>query len=494
MNAEVLYSEAVLALSHKQSQEAIKILNSLLKQYPENIEALELRALTLKNQGNDTLATESYKKLIQLKPPAERGPYHFELGMIYRRQKNVAQARYHLAMSLKLKTNPTVCHFFLGMMSYDEGNYSNAELHFRHVARGDLGELRLISHYYLGLLELKSGYSLGATRDLREARAIASTMPENKNAQDIKGSAEQILAPFGEPQWFANLALLEGYDSNVAQVPTSLASSNEASGKGTAKTTFSLGVGRMSAPMDTVQFVGSYRFNLNKNMNSDSRNYEFVTNTASLFINVLPLNPTQGGLKIEGNFMFQNQVQNGLSTTDSNAQYSYGKYNLSAEIGPFFRYQPNRELSTELDVFFRPQKYYVDDGESGLTVFSRVTGRLDKGKRWFNPGASLSYESNGAKSGTYKENSIGIGASNLFKVTPVDNLNFYVDYVSTKYPQFDVDTRRDKNISFRLNHAHTFNSRWTLLADLTYTHNGSSVPESYTYNRLQSGLGVSWSL
>jgi tetratricopeptide (TPR) repeat protein len=118
MNAEVLYSEAVIALSRKQTQQALATLDQLLKEYPQNTEGLELKALTLKNEGNEALAIESYKKLIQLKPVQERGPYHFELGMIYRRQKNAAQAKYHFAMALKLKTNPTVSRFFLGMQSF----------------------------------------------------------------------------------------------------------------------------------------------------------------------------------------------------------------------------------------------------------------------------------------------------------------------------------------------------------------------------------------
>lgn len=494
MNAEVLYSEAVIALSRKQTQEALSKLDELLKDNPGNIEALELKALTLKNQGSEALAIESYKKLIQLKPSNERGPYHFELGMIYKRQKNSALARYHFAMALRLKTNPTVSRFFLGTLNFEEGRYSNAELHFRRVVRDDSGEMKLIAHYYLGLIELKSGYSLGATRDLREARNLASTMPDNKNAQEIQTAASQILDPFSQSQWFANISMLSGYDSNVSQIPTSLSSASQTSGKSTGKTTLSVGAGRMTAPMDTVQYVGSYRFNINKNFSSDTRTYEFATNTVSLFVNYLPLNPTQGGLKLEGNFMFQNQVQDGASTTDANARYSYGKYNLSAEIGPFFRYQPSRQISTELDVYFRPQKYYVDDGESGLTIFTRASGRFDYGHKWFNPSASLSYESNKANSGTYRENTIGIGASNLFKITPVDNLGFYFDFLSTKYPNFSTDIRTDKNYAFRLNHAHTFNSKWTLLVDLSYSTNRSSIPDTYTYNRLQSGLGISWSL
>lgn len=496
MNAEVLYSEAVIALSRKQTQQALATLDTLLKEFPGNIEGLELKALTLKNEGKDALAIESYKKLIQLRPLAERGPYHFELGMIYHRQKNNALARYHLAMALKLNTNPTISHFFLGMISFGDGRYPNAEAHFRRVTRDDSGELKLISHYYLGLIELKTGYSLGATRDLREARKLASSMPESKNAQDISKSAEQILAPFGQPQWFANVSVLGGYDSNISQVPTSLSSSNQSSGQSTAKTSISLAVGHMTAPLDTIQYVGSYRFNTNKNFSTATRGYEFATNTASLYINYLPLNPTQGGLKLEGNFMFQNQLQDSsVSSTSADARYSYGKYNLSAEIGPFFRYQPSRQISTELDVYFRPQKYYVDDGQSGLTIFTRASGKMDLSQRWFNPSGSLSYENNGAKSGTYKESSIGIGASNLFKVSPVDSLNFYFDFTSTKYPNYtSTDIRTDKNYVLRLNHAHTFNSKWTLLADLSYTINRSSLPDSYTYNRMQSGLGISWSL
>lgn len=492
LNAEVIYSEAVIAISRKQTDAALERLGELLKEYPNHIEGLELQALTLKNAGKEPDAIDTYKRLIKLRPETDQGPYHFELGVLYQRQKKDALAKYHLLMALKLKTNVTVTRFLVGMLAFNQADYPHARHYFQEVVADDKGELRLISHYYLGLLELKSGFPLGATRNLQVARDIAATMPDNKSAQDIKTSAEQVLEPFSTPQWFANISMLGGYDSNVGTVSTSLANSSN-SGIGTGKMNLSAGAGRMTAPLDTLQFVGNYRLNLNKNTNTTTRNYEFVTNSVQLFLNYLPLSPTQGGFKVEGNFMFQNQPQDGGSATDASTRFSYGKYDMSAEIGPYFRYQPTRQIQTELDIYLRPQKFYTDDGLSGNTIFTRLSGHADVYSRYFNPGASISYENNHASSDQDAESTVGLELSNTIKFTPVDQLTAYFDLLSVAYSR-SQPYHADKNYLIRVNGVHTLNSRWSVLLDIGYTKNNSTIPDSYTYNRFQNSLGISYSM
>src|SRR4051812_37216885 len=75
--AEAMYAEALLAYNTKKIDEAGRILDEVLKLDPNHLSALEMRALTLKIQGDDVKAVRIYKQLLKVKPEAERGPYYF---------------------------------------------------------------------------------------------------------------------------------------------------------------------------------------------------------------------------------------------------------------------------------------------------------------------------------------------------------------------------------------------------------------------------------
>ena len=57
----------------------------------------------------------------------------------------------------------------------------------------------------------------------------------------------------------------------------------------------------------------------------------------------------------------------------------------TAEVGPFVRYQPTRDINLELDVYARPQKYYTDSTLSGTNWFTRIIIKNDHYSRWINP-------------------------------------------------------------------------------------------------------------
>ena len=104
ISVEPLYSEAVIAFNKKNSEEALRILNQLLKQDPRHVDALQLKALTLKTRGDDKEAIDTYTRLISLKPERETGAYHFELGVIYNRMKSAALSETHFRKAIQLGT------------------------------------------------------------------------------------------------------------------------------------------------------------------------------------------------------------------------------------------------------------------------------------------------------------------------------------------------------------------------------------------------------
>jgi hypothetical protein len=246
----------------------------------------------------------------------------------------------------------------------------------------------------------------------------------------------------------------------------------------------------MTAPIDTLQYVASYRAALNLNTSAATKGYEFMSNTVSLFANYKPLADTNGGFKAEGNYIFQNNPSN---AGDPSSSYVFQRYNASAEVGPFIRTATTREVHSELDLFFRPQTYYMDDDLSGLAVFARASMRADYYSNVFNPFGSLSFEHDNANSNDWKSNALILSLNNLFKVTPIDNATLGLDLQATRYPVSTL-SRYDKTWTVHGTWVHAMNKNFSILADLNYTDNISSIPDSYSYTRAAGDLGISWNL
>lgn len=485
---ESLYAEAVLAFNRKQTAEAIKILDELLKGDPRHLEALELKALALKSSGNDAQSLEVYQRLIQLKPPAERGLYHFEMGVILHRQKKSEAARPHFEKAAALQANEVASYLFLGLIAFQAGDMRSAEASFSQVASKGSTEFRAVGRYYLGLIHFKNGYGAGGTSELVAARTLAMEVPESKMASDIKTGIDKILAPFNKSQWFGNLSLLGQYDTNISQIPTvGSVSSSASSGKATPKISLSGGIGRMSSPMSTIQWVVSYRASINKNTNVNTRSYEFVSNTLSNYFNYRPLSTTNGGLKVEGVYAFQNQP---VETGNTEGAYHYAPYNLGGDFGPYFKHQFNSRASMQIDASYRPQKYYSESGMSGKSLYGRFSTKMDTDSSLLSPGASVSYEANLATSAEFRYRSVGAGLSDVARISAKDTLTLYADFLSVNYGEASVP-RLDRNLTIRTSYMRSLGRSWSILADLSYIKNISNI-ESYTYDRVTAGLGISW--
>lgn len=490
LGLESEYSEAVLAYNKKQTSEAIRILNDILKQKPDHVQALELKALTLKSGGDEREALDTYQRLIKLKPEKERGPYYFEAAVIFNREKKVNEARDYFQRSLALDFNALACHLFLGILEFNAGNIADAEPHFQAVKKEGTPEFQTVAHFYLGLIDFKSGYPSGGSSELIDARDQAKTLPDSSIAKDILTGSEKVLEPFRNGQWFANITLMAQYDSNVSEVPSIDSVPNLVSDARTPKLTLSGGVGHMSSPLNTVQWVPSYRFNYNYNFNSNAKEYSFFTNTGSLYFNYRPLSETTGGLKLEGDFTFQNQPED---PTNLSGSYEYMKYSFTGDIGPYFRTQLTQRTQLELDADYRPQTFYIDNYLSGPDFQLKATVRNDTGSTYFNPGADILLEHDSAQDSDWLYTTVGAGIFDVMHITGKDTATFNLDYSNIDYSSNSAG-RKDNTVVIHGSWLHLLANHWALIGDLSYTVNSSTESDEFSYNRYVIGFGISKSI
>lgn len=487
LEAEAAYSEAVVAFHRKQSLESLEVLNRLLRENPEYVPALELKALNLKNLGRDKDLIEVYLKLLEVKPEAERGPLYYELGTLQQKYKKPQAARKNLLKAIAAGFNVVPSHLLVGLIDFTDGNLADAEVHFNFVRREGASELEMLSTFYLGLINFKRGLGALGAGYIMEAREIAARKKDSPMARELSGSIQQILEPFKKSQWFANLSMLGQFDSNIAQIPTS-ATSQQGSGNSTLKSTLLAGFGYMSAPLSTLQWVPSYRFNTNRNFASDSRTLEYASNTVSLAMNVRPLSRLAWGLKADVTHTFQNQAVNAADLTEG---YLFRQFNLSSDIGPYVRWTRNEQLQLLLELSLRPQINFQQSDLGGTGKGARLTYRRDSPSRYFNPSLTLSYDASGTENLTFNSVATALSASNLLRLPGDYQLMAGSDLAITTYADA-VPERRDVTATVRGNLTRPLSARWTALGNFSYVLNRSNVPGSFTFNRLQAGVGASY--
>jgi tetratricopeptide (TPR) repeat protein len=498
------YAEAVLSFNSRDFSKALKLLDALIRRDPRVNEFLELKALSLKVSQKDQAAEKIYQQLIENKKrqgrdPVELAPYHFELAMILSRRNLHDQAKPYFAYAVQHGFNLAPSHLYLGMTDFNSGKWSEASEHFRGVLSEGAADLAPIAHFYLGQTYLKMGYSSGGTSSLLEARGSARTLLDDSKtdadtramAQRIFGATEAVLAPYGSGQFFGYLGLLSGYDSNILLIPGTISNAGEMSGKSTAKETFMGAVGYATSSLGFLQFVPSVRTSLNFNLNRDSKSSEFVSTTASLYVNRGPLSRFSYGLKLEGSPVFRNDVDPATNAG------TYRLFSISGSLGPYFRYQVARQWQVGVEGTLEPRRYENDadndQRRSGTGGQLRAYIQNEQGSRFWNPTLFLELSDDGAEGSEYDSSGISASLSDAMHLGSRLDLTATVSLEREKYPRRTAGERRDTTSSFQANLSWRWAPKWTVLGNASFTKNASNFDSVYGYDRLELGGGVTYS-
>jgi hypothetical protein len=479
LEAEATYSEAVIAYHQRKLKLSLQIIDGLLKQNPDYLAALELKSLDLKELGKEQERVPILKKILAIKPEAERGPVYFEVGLLQQKAKKFDDARRSFEASAALGFNVVPARLLAGMIAFNAADLAGAEANMREVYRLGSTEMQLAGAYYLGLVNFKRGSAALGAGYLFDARRLARNNPQLQLARDLAKPIEQVLEPFGKSQWYLNLSVLGQYDSNILQLPTS-ADVQQGSSKSAPKSTILAGFGYLGAPLSEVQFVPSFRFNTNKNFGTGLESYEYASNTLALAANWRPLSRFSGGIKGEVTHSFQH------------FEGSYRSFTAAGDFGGFLKWTQSENLQLQFDASLRPLANFAQPDFGGSGKGFRLTYRRDGATRFWNPIITLSRDLTGTRNALFRATARTTSISNLVRLPGDHQLTPGVDYVLTDYLDA-VPVRNDKTLVLRMAYARPISAQWTTLGDLSYTSNQSNIPGAYTFNRWVAAIGFSYS-
>lgn len=489
LGKEVLFTQAVIDFNKKKFNEALSSLQEILKTSPTDLQSLELMALTFKGASKDKESLEVYQRLLSISPPEKKGAYQFEIAMIYYKQRKFIKSQPYFEKAISSHFNEVTSRLYLGLIYFNLEKYADAKKKFSWLIKKAPDEYKLISHYYLGLIYFKNSDGPEGVSEILQTRKIAQVqIKENPSAVQLLKASNKILAPFDHGQFFGFIGISGEYDSNFASIASSLASS--ASKTATSKLNLTGGVGRMSPSTNTVQFVGNYHFNLNKNFNSEARGYEYFNQSPSLYMNFKPLNPLTGGVKLEGGFLFQNLLN---QPSDPSSGYTFSRYLLSLEGGGFTKYKIKDDFQLELEMSCKKTIYYTQDSQSGHVWAGKAKFQNTAIYNFLDPySISFLYSKNLANDKSYDSITYGSLLTNQVKISSKNSLVFSYDLEWTKYTE-SLPVRSDQSQTVILTWIYNIKPKVDLTSDLIYSLNKSSIPESYSYKRNQFTFGINYS-
>lgn len=489
LGAEVRYAEAVIAYNRHQIDQSLKILDELLAQEPSKKEYLEMKALALKGTQAPEKSIEVYQKLYDLARDEDRGPYAFELGTLLNQQNKIDEARPYFQKAIDLGFNTGVSHFYLGLGFFQQTNYMVAERHFEIAVDSGLVPFSVIGRYYLAVCFFKLKNASLGIQELMEVKHETATVQSGDPVFAIAEATDKMLIPFSKGHWFGNLLLQSQYDSNIQQLPAGASNPTAGVNPATMKMIISGGGGYMSAPADPIQWVANYHAGYNYNFNSETKGFEYFTNNASVYANYHALERTSGGVKVDTTYVFQNSL---VDPTQANGSYEYQKYDSTLGGGPYFRHQINREWKLEAEMGIHSQTFYIDPNLSGTRYDVNVMVQDDRRGNYFNPGANVLFESNKANGTEYIYSGYGLGVTDSMSFAGSISVLAAIDWMATKYTQ-SVPLRNDQNFSFKVSGTKLLSGNFSLLCDLNYVTNSSTLASSYSYHELTTSIGAGYS-
>lgn len=500
------YAMALLAFGDRHYSDALLILNELVKEKPDSIEFLELKALVYKAQKDSKNTLATYELLIsqqeKKKAPIQKtAPYHFEIGANYFRDQEIKKALPHLRKSIEGGFNLSAAHFFLGIGEMKLKNWEASSIHLEEVTQSRATELIPGAHLYLGQVYFKMKNGPGGMAQFRRAKSSAQKILNNpkssskakKAARRIVDAVENAMRPIDQAKWFGSLALSTAYDSNVLALPHSTSDAS-ATGKSTVKESMQAGIGYMSSPLDWIQYVPSYRASFNYNFNRESRSGEYFSQTLSLFLNRNPLESFGYGLTSSVGATFQNNVD---ATTDEG---TFRILSTTQSVGGYAKIQLRPQWVTGTEISFNPIKNHNDKDQStesqkrsGSSWKLRAYIQNERGDRYLNPSFSLTATLLDTDGIDNASDTFDFSLSNASYLTDRLRLSSSLTFQYVDYPKKISARRIDKIITARLAGSYTLASKWTLLSDMSYTDNDSTEESSNSYSQFVFSAGVSYS-
>lgn len=497
---EVLQAKASIHYHAKEYQQCLNMLDKVLLQDRQNIEALELAALTHRKMKNDAAASKLYETLIKIAPKERRSPYYFDLATIQYSQKKTKEAHASFNKAVWGNFNQGTSHFYMGMIDFTDKKWHAAKNNLAaSLTYNDGKAFEPITRYYLANAYAQVGQTQTAIQNYHAADlAIENQKRRNSGSTDtlttdMRKNILKELKNFDRGDLYVSLSMMSQWDNNVQTNPVTATDPLTKSSKKSAKAVMNVTAGGSTSPTRKIQTTGSYSLYTNYNAHYLARDFNFITHSGNVITMYKPYSRFTAGVKVAGTF----SMKNNLLASDERSKLKYRKYSTQVDVGPVAKFEVTPRLNVSAETFYRPKWFYLDPASgdarrTGGGLFSRLSGEFLSPFTWFAPLAYASFEWDHPRGKTYRVYTWGGGISNALSVTDKLTVTPGLDFSSADYYAILDSKRDDFFMSYKVGATYLINQKWMALADFMYINNTSSQTSSFGYNRIVTSLGASY--
>lgn len=489
---EADHAKALIAYHEKRFADCVAQIDEVLRQATSSYELFELKALCLKALKEDPKALKIYLQLIDVKermkiPPIEQAPYYFEVGSIYLKKGEYKNAEFFLRYAYQANFNRPIVAFYLGTIAIHKERHHEALSYLQEAAYSGLDDIKPAAEFYLGTAYLglqNSGHAL--------SYLWSASVATGPGGAGIAAPAKKALNAFDQSRVFATVSTGVALDTNVLFLPTTNAFT-VSSASGSVKALVNGVVGRSGSPLSSFQFVPVLRTSYNYNFNSATKDGEFVSTSLSLLGNFNPYEKVSFGMKVDGNYTFQNQ-------TASSGSRVYSGLLWTVSGGPFGRWILRDGYSFSAELTGGLQNYLLDataassDARTGPMITARAQWAQEKGDPYWNPAygiQALTYLTSGTEFMSYGG---GVFFGNSFIHSERWRSSARLSIDPMLFPRRTAGSRTDITLSIGWSTSTRLSQKISWVNDLSYLQNISSVSTTFSFSRLlaSSSLSVSF--
>lgn len=488
---ESAFTQANMAYQQNQMDVALQWLDQILVANPEQVEALELKALILKQMGQLEASGRVYAELFQNASKwgagDKLGLYGFELGSVAAQIGDAETARTALKKAIRLKTNVEASHFTLGKLEWEQNNWKTCREHFEAASESPV--FKTASQFYIASAFKKDDRAtdaLGAYVEAKEsaelelARADQATEKAKLLAQEVLKTAAQELRSFDRAAWMGEVGTSSAYDSNVLFMPTTADGANTAT-SGSFKQSLNWKLRYASSPVTTWQYLGTYQGAINHNFNRDTTGGQFFVHDISQFITRGFLKKQHIGIKVGASGIMQYR------------ENAYRPFSLAASFGPFLKSKINEDYWFGLEAFTQPTKNYLDPSvnsnakRSGWEQNLRAYISSAKMNTYWSPAFLLTHTVMRLDGTEFSGSRWNVDLTNAMYLTPSLFLAQTLNFVFASYPNRDSGGRSDQGATLGVSGGYQLMDGFTVMAQVDYGKN-LSTDANFQYDRWTSTL------
>jgi tetratricopeptide (TPR) repeat protein len=496
---ESIYTQANLLFHEKDLSRSLALTQTILSSLPNQVEALELKALILKSQGNTKEAKETYFHLInvvqQLQQIDKEGLYSFEVGNIAFQEGNFPQATEYLNQAIKLEKNKEASHFLLGKILFSQKHWAESREHFEESYRSK--SFATVSAFYIGESYRLENRNQEAITAYSKARDLASTSvaegnftnPESKTiSTQILSNAEKQLGALEQNQkhWIKEVGISSSYDSNVLFFPNESDGGNSSSAS-SFKQSLNWRIKYGAAATENIRYLGAYEGAINFNANKATEPGQFFVHDLSNYFIKNSIREHQYGLKIGATAIFNYQTN------------AFKPFIASGNLGPFFKTDLSKKWAWGIETFFQPVKFFQDSltdtssRRSGWEQMVRTYIANTQKHPYWTPGVFLTGTLLRPQGSEFRGTRVNLDFTNSMYISETIFFSQSAGLSAATFSERTNGTRTDQGASVMLGGGYQLLSNLILSAQVDYRKNLSSDP-NFRFSRWTGSLSGTYRL